>query len=175
MAALIKTAAELGCQRGGEKPNRPSCARGAAKEADALSEGNQLIAKAAMEAEGAAREAQKGAEIISSAAEEQAAAAAEALRSVEQQSAALDECQSATQSVAEMASQLGVDFGAETADQLAAAAEQLSATVQEISGAASQIMVAVEQISRGGSSRPRNTAGQRRYGTDRENCCSEPG
>ena len=60
-----------------------------------------------LQAEAAAREAQKGAEIISSAAEEQAAAAAEALRSVEQQTAALEESQSATQSLAAMASDLG--------------------------------------------------------------------
>ena len=150
VAALIKTAADSAASEA-EKSQTVLLALGELrKEAAALSEGNQLMAKAATEAEGAAREAQKGAEIISSAAEEQAAAAAEALRSVEQQSAALDECQSATQSVAEMASQLGVNSGAETADQLAAAAEELSATVQEISGAASQIMVAVEQISRGG-------------------------
>ena len=103
-----------------------------------------------MEAEGAAREAQKGAEAISSAAEEQAAAAAEALRSVEQQSAALDECQRATQSVATLASRIGQNNSAESADQLASAAEQLSSAVQEISGAAAQIMTAVEQISRGG-------------------------
>ena len=116
----------------------------------ALTEGSQAIASVALEAEAAAREAQKGAEIISSAAEEQAAAAAEALRSVEQQATALDECQVATQSVAALAGRIGADDSAESADQLASAAEQLSSTVQEISGAAAQIMTAVEQISRGG-------------------------
>ena len=150
VAALIKTAAESASAR--RKRARPSSLRSAnfARKSWVWQTGSQIIAKAALEAEGAAREAQKGAEIISSAAEEQAAAAAEALRSVEQQSSALDECQSATQSVAAMAGKIGTDSGAESADQLASAAEQLSATVQEISGAASQIMVAVEQISRGG-------------------------
>ena len=120
------------------------------KEIVALAESSQAIVNNALEAEAAAREAQKGAEIISSAAEEQAAAAAEALRSVEQQSAALNECQAATQSVAAMAEKIGSDGNAKNADQLASAAEQLSSTVQEISGAAAQIMTAVEQISRGG-------------------------
>ena len=43
------------------------------KEVGALAEGSQSIAVATLEAESAARQAQKGAEIISSAAEEQAA------------------------------------------------------------------------------------------------------
>ena len=120
------------------------------KEIVALAESSKAIADTALEAEAAAREAQKGAEIISSAAEEQAAAAAEALRSVEQQSAALVECQTATQSVAEMADKIGSDGSAKNTAQLASAAEQLSSTVQEISGAAAQIMAAVGQISRGG-------------------------
>ena len=120
------------------------------KENVALAESSHAIVNTALEAEAAARDAQKGAEIISSAAEEQAAAAAEALRSVEQQSAALNECQAATQSVAAMADKIGSDGSGENADQLASAAEQLSTTVQEISAAAAQIMTAVEQISRGG-------------------------
>ena len=82
------------------------------KEIAALTEGSQSIANAALEAEGASREAQKGAEIISSAAEEQAAASTEALRSVEQQTTALDECQSATQSVAAMANKIGTESSA---------------------------------------------------------------
>jgi methyl-accepting chemotaxis protein len=120
------------------------------REIVALSDGSEVIAKSALEAEVASQEAQKGAEIISSAAEEQAASAAEALRSVEQQSAALNECQSATQSVASLAGQIATDTAGESADQLASAAEQLSTTIQEISGSASQIMVAIEQISKGG-------------------------
>ena len=62
------------------------------------------------------------------------------------------ESQSATQSLASMASDLGAASGKADgrADEVASAAEQLSAAVQEISGAAAQILVAVEQISRGG-------------------------
>jgi methyl-accepting chemotaxis protein len=121
------------------------------KDVSVLTEASQSIAAAAVQAEVAAREAQKGAEIISSAAEEQAAAAAESLRSLEQQTSALDESQSATQSLAAMAGDLGaLSKGGARAQQLASAAEQLSTAVQEISGAAKQIMVAVEQISRGG-------------------------
>jgi methyl-accepting chemotaxis protein len=150
VAALIKTAADAASAEAARSQTVILALGELRKEIVALSEGSQVVAKAAVEAEGAAREAQKGAEIISSAAEEQAAAAAEALRSVEQQSTALDECQSATQSVANLASNIGKGSGAESADQLASVAEQLSATVQEISGAASQIMVAIEQISKGG-------------------------
>jgi methyl-accepting chemotaxis protein len=150
VAALIQTAAEAASAEAENSQTVILALGELRKEIAALSEGSQVIAKAALEAEGASREAQKGAEIISSAAEQQAAAAAEALRSVEQQSTALDECQSATQSVAAMAGKIGTGSGAESADQLAAAAEQLSATVQEISGAASQIMAVVEQISKGG-------------------------
>ncbi len=120
------------------------------KEIIALAEGSQAIVTVAVQAETAAREAQKGAEVIASAAEEQAAAAAAALRSVEQQSTALDECQSATQSVATLAGAIGTDKSVSAADELASAAEQLSSAIQEISGAAAQIMTAVEQISRGG-------------------------
>jgi methyl-accepting chemotaxis protein len=120
------------------------------KEIAVLAEVSQTIAGVALDAEAAAREAQKGAEVISAAAEEQAAAASEALRSIEQQTAALDECQASTQAVASMASKIGADKGARSAEQLASAAEQLSAAIQEISGAAAQVMTAVEQISRGG-------------------------
>ena len=150
VAAMIKAAAH-GAAAEAEKSQTVILALGELrKEVGALTEGSQSIAVAASEAEVAAREAQKGAEIISSAAEEQAAAATEALRSVEQQTAALDESQSATQSLAAMANDLGALSKAEgRADQLASAAEQLSTAVQEISGSAAQIMVAVEQISRG--------------------------
>ena len=116
----------------------------------ALAKESQTIANESLQAEAAARQAQRGAEIISSAAEEQAAAAAEALRSVEQQSSALEESQSATRSLAGMANNLHLNAGAHgSADELAAAAEQMSAAIQEISGAATQIMAALEQISRG--------------------------
>ena len=71
-----------------------------------MAEGSQSIAVATLEAESAAREAQKGAEIISSAAEEQAAAAAEALRSVEQQASVLDESQAASRSLSVLATDL---------------------------------------------------------------------
>jgi methyl-accepting chemotaxis protein len=120
------------------------------KEIGALSESSQSIAVTTLEAEAAARQAQKGAEIISAAAEEQAAAAAEALRSVEQQASVLDESQAAARSL----SALAMDFKSiatsdASADQLASAAEQLSTAVQEMSGSAAQIMSAIEQISRG--------------------------
>ena len=85
VSALIKNAADASAARPKE-PNRCSGARGASKGNRRAGEGKPIDRNAALQAEGAAREAQKGAEIISSAAEEQAAAAAEALRSVEQQS-----------------------------------------------------------------------------------------
>ena len=120
------------------------------KEVATLADGSQAIAANALQAEAAAREAQKGAEIISSAAEEQAAAAAEALRSVEQQASVLDESQSATQSLSVLAGDLkGISSGGSATDQLASAAEELSTAVQEMSGSAAQIMSAVDQISRG--------------------------
>ena len=149
VASLIKTAAEAASTEVEKSQTVILALSELRKEIVALSEDSQTIAKVALEAERASREAQKGAEIISSAAEEQAAASAEALRSVEQQSTALDECQSATQTVAALASTIRTDSRGKSADQLASAAEQLSATVQEISGSASQIMVAVEQISKG--------------------------
>ncbi len=150
VAGLIRTAAQSAAAEAEKSQTVILALAELRKEAIALTEANQFIAKAAVEAETASREAQKGAEIIASAAEEQSAAAAEALKSIEQQSAALDECQSATQSIATMSNDIGGGASAQAADELAAAAEQLSATVQEISGAASQIMIAVEQISRGG-------------------------
>ena len=151
VASMIKVAAD-GAAAEAENSQTVILALGELrKDVGALTEASQSIAAATVQAEVAAREAQKGAEIISSAAEEQAAAAAESLRSVEQQTSALEESQSATQSLAAMASDLGtLSKGDARADQLASAAEQLSTAVQEISGAAKQIMVAVEQISRGG-------------------------
>jgi methyl-accepting chemotaxis protein len=120
------------------------------KEIGALSESSQSIAVTTLEAEAAAREAQKGAEIISAAAEEQAAAAAEALRSVEQQASVLDESQAAARSLSALATDFkSITTSDASADQLASAAEQLSTAVQEMSGSAAQIMSAIDQISRG--------------------------
>jgi methyl-accepting chemotaxis protein len=120
------------------------------KEISVLSESSQSIAVTTLEAEGAARQAQKGAEIISAAAEEQAAAAAEALRSVEQQASVLDESQAAARSLSALATDFkSITTSDASADQLASAAEQLSTAVQEMSGSAAQIMSAIEQISRG--------------------------
>jgi methyl-accepting chemotaxis protein len=151
VAATVKAAANSAAAEA-EKSQTVILALGELrKETGALAQLNQSIATAAIEAEAAAREAQKGAEIISSAAEEQAAAAAEALRAVEQQAAALNESQSAAESVAGMATNLDVaSHGDGSAHRMASAAEQLSTTVQQISGAATQIMLAVEQIGRGG-------------------------
>ena len=106
VAAMIKAAAD-GAAAEAQKSQTVILALGELrKEVGFLTESGQSIAVAALEAEAAAREAQKGAEIIAAAAEEQAAAAAEALRSVEQQSTALEESQSATQSLAAMAGNL---------------------------------------------------------------------
>jgi methyl-accepting chemotaxis protein len=151
VAALIKTAADSAAAEAENSQTVVLALGELRKDVTNLAEGSQTIASAAQQAEVAAREAQKGAEIVASAAEEQAAAASEALRSIEQQTTALDECQSATQSLSSMAS----DLGSMTKDdlrghELASAAEQLSTGVQEISGAAAQIMTAVDQISRGG-------------------------
>ena len=119
-------------------------------EAAGLVEGSQSILIASVEAEGAAREAQKSSESVSSAAEEQSAAAAEAQRAVQQQATALEESQRTAQSLAATAQQLdqGQD-GAAKAQEIGAAAEELSATVQELAGAATQILAAIDQISRG--------------------------
>lgn len=120
------------------------------KEVSGLADGSQSIAVATLEAEAAARQAQRGAEIISSAAEEQAAAAAAALRGVEQQASVLEESQAASRSLSTLAADIkSISTGDSSADQLASAAEQLSTTVQEMSGSAAQIMTAVDQISRG--------------------------
>lgn len=150
VASIIRTAAETASSEA-QKSRTVILALGELrKEVGALAEGSQSIAVMTLEAESAARQAQKGAEIISSAAEEQAAAAAEALRSVEQQATVLDESQAASRSLSVLATDLksisNIDSGA---DQLASAAEQLSTAVQEMSGSAAQIMSAVDQISRG--------------------------
>src|SRR4029453_18457279 len=147
MASIIKAAATTAMDEA-QKSQTVILALGELrKEVGALAEGSQSIAVSTLEAESAAREAQKGAEIISAAAEEQAAAAAEALRSVEQQAGVLDESQAASRSLSVLATDL--KMASAGADQLASAAEQLSTAVQEMSGSAAQIMTAVDQISRG--------------------------
>src|SRR6187399_3326205 len=147
VAAMIKAAAD-GAAAEAQKSQTVILALGELrKEVGFLTQSGQSIAVAALEAEAAAREAQKGAEIIAAAAEEQAAAAAEALRSVEQQATVLDESQAASRSLSILATDL--KMASAGADQLASAAEQLSTAVQEMSGSAAQIMTAVDQISRG--------------------------
>jgi len=151
VASIIKTASDAAAAEAQKSQTVILALGDLRKEVIALAEGSQQIAANALEAEGAAREAQRGAEIISSAAEEQAAAAAEALRSVEQQASVLDESQSATQSLSALAADMkGISAGGSAADQLASAAEELSTAVQKMSGSAAQIMSAVDQISRGG-------------------------
>ena len=151
VASIVRTAAETAVSEA-EKSRTVILALGdLRKEVGVLAEGSQSIAATTLEAEAAAREAQKGAEIISSAAEEQAAAAAEALRSVEQQATVLDEGQASSRSL----SVLAADFKSASsndaaAEQLASAAEQFSTAIQEMSGSAAQIMSAVDQIGRGG-------------------------
>ncbi len=123
---------------------------GARQELLALADGAEEIAAAALEADSAAREAERGATQVASAAEEQSAAAAEAQQAVEQQSGSLDQSQQTAQSLGDLTEILRNDeSNAEAIEQVAAAAEQLSATVQELSGAAAQILVAVDQIGRG--------------------------
>lgn len=115
-----------------------------------LAEGSHAILMAAVEADGAAREAQRGAESVSSAAEEQAAAAAQAQRALQQQSASLVQSSRTAESLAALAERLKRnDADATVPEQLGAAAEQLSATVQELSGAATEILAAATQISQG--------------------------
>lgn len=117
---------------------------------DLLSQNSQSILTAAMEADIAAREAEKGSEIVAAAAEEQSAAAAEAQRAVQQQSAALEQSQKTAQSLAILADDLLSDTKtAGRSEEVSSAAEELSATVQELSGAAGQILIAIEQIGRG--------------------------
>ena len=118
-----------------------------------LVEGSKSILAAAIEAEGAMREAQTGAETIASAAEEQASAATEAQRAVQQQSASLDESSQTAESLAALADGL-TDTATRVdndvlAEQVGAAAEELSSAVQELAGAAAQILAAVDQIGRG--------------------------
>ncbi len=113
-------------------------------------EGSQSILIAAVEAEGAAREAQKGSENVSSAAEQQSAAAAEAQRAVQQQASALEESQKTAEALSVITGEMQAgQVTAKASAEIAAAAEQLSATVQELAGASAEILAAVDQISRG--------------------------
>lgn len=115
-----------------------------------LLDGSTSILTAAVEADVAAREAQKGAENIAAASEEQAAAAAEAQRSIQQQTVALDQSKRAAQVLSELADGTrGLRTASSKVAGMSAAAEELAATVQELSSAAAEILIAVDQISRG--------------------------
>jgi methyl-accepting chemotaxis protein len=115
-----------------------------------LAAGAQEILLAAVEADSAAREAERGSEQVASAAEEQSAAAAEAQQAIGQQSISLDQSQQTAEELGRLTGGLqDSDASQSTALEVAAAAEELSATVQELSGASSQILVAIEQIGRG--------------------------
>lgn len=114
-----------------------------------LVEGSKSILAAAIEADGAMREAQAGAEAIASAAEQQASAATEAQRAVEQQSASLEQSSRTSESLAALADGLAAGRSEGLSEQVSSAAEQLSSTIQELAGAASQILAAVDQIGRG--------------------------
>jgi methyl-accepting chemotaxis protein len=116
----------------------------------ALAEGSQGILSAAIEAEAAAKEAQKGSENVANAAERQSAAAMQALRSIEQQTTALGQSQTTAHNLASIADDLRTSTTlASSAEEVSSAAEELSATTQELSNAASQILAAVDQISGG--------------------------
>lgn len=115
-----------------------------------LLDSSQSILTSAIEAEIAAREAQKGSETVAAAAEQQSAAAAQAHRSVQQQSAALEQSQKTAQALASLADDLMSGSGSKArSGEVSSAAEELSATVQELANAAGEILIAVEQISRG--------------------------
>ena len=115
-----------------------------------LSEGSQQILMSVIEAETAARQAQKGSESVATAAEEQSAAAAQALQSIEQQGSALAQSQTTSHNLAAIADDLRSSTTlSASAEEVGSAAEELSATIQELSNAAGQIMAAVEQIDKG--------------------------
>jgi methyl-accepting chemotaxis protein len=116
----------------------------------ALLDGSTTILTAAVEADLAAREAQKGAENIAAASEEQAAAAAEAQRSIHQQTVALEQSKLAAQTLSKLADGMkDLRTASSKVVGMGAAAEELAATVQELSSAAAEILIAVDQISRG--------------------------
>jgi methyl-accepting chemotaxis protein len=112
--------------------------------------GSHQVLNSVVEADHAAKEAQRGAENISSAAEEQSAAAAEGQQSVQQQAAALEQSDMTAQALSDHAEQLlSATDVATIASEVGAAGEELSATIHELSASASEILVAVDQISRG--------------------------
>jgi methyl-accepting chemotaxis protein len=116
----------------------------------ALAQGSQTVLIASIEAEAAAKEAQKSSESVAGAAEEQSSAAAQALKGVEQQSTALAQSQTTAHSLATIADELRSSTAlSATAEEVASAAEELSATIQELSSAATEIMTAVDQINKG--------------------------
>jgi len=150
IAERIKTAAQLAQAEAANAREVNATLESVRAEMTAMAEGAQTILISAIEAETAAREAQRGAEQIAAAAEEQSSAAAEAGRAVQQQSAALDQSRQTAQSLAQLAENLQAGGGvAANAEQVGSAAEELSATVQELSGAANEILVALDQIVRG--------------------------
>lgn len=150
VAERIRSAAELAVNQAQSGRVVMSALETARGELTNVVDGAQAILLSSVEADGAAREAQRGAEQVASAAEEQSAAAAEAQQAIQQQSVSLDQSQQTAEALSEQTERLREDgeSGA-AAEELAAAAEELSATVQELSGAASQILVTVEQIGRG--------------------------
>jgi methyl-accepting chemotaxis protein len=113
-----------------------------------LSQGAQTILDAAVQADVAAREAQRGAGQVANAAEEQSAAASEAQQAVEQQNLSLEQSHKIAEDLSAMAERLVGEVAGSVIEQVAVSAEELSATVQELSGAASQILVSVDQIRR---------------------------
>ncbi len=150
VAARIRAASERASDEA-RSGSRVSAALGGARTALAtILDSAQEIAAAAIQAEGAATEAERGAEQVASAAEEQSSAATEAQQAIEQQAASLEESQQTAEALAELSGALGdARSGSYAVEQVAAAAEELSATVQELSGSSAQIQVAIEQIARG--------------------------
>jgi methyl-accepting chemotaxis protein len=115
-----------------------------------LGSGSEETVTAALQAVGAATEAQKGAEQVAGAAEEQSAAAGEAQTGIQQQTQSLDQGQAAAQALAKVTEDLRSGRADGSASgQIGAMAEELSASIQELSTAAGQIMTAVTQINRG--------------------------
>ncbi|MDE1146246.1 MAG: methyl-accepting chemotaxis protein [Azospirillaceae bacterium] len=150
IAARVRAAAADAVAEADEGRTVSATLDGARADLAGLVEGAQAILLATVEADAAAREAQKGAENISSAAEEQSAAAAEAQRSVAQQSQSLEQCRQAAESLASLAEGLQSEGRrASLAEEVGASAEELSAAVQQLSGAAGEILIAINQISRG--------------------------
>jgi methyl-accepting chemotaxis protein len=150
IAQRVREAADLASAEGEAGRNVVTQLRSAREELTIVNRGAQEILVAAIEAEGAMREAERGAEQIASAAEEQSAAAAEAQQAIEQQTISLDQSQQTAEALGGLTERLQQNQADKLAiEEVASAAEQLSATVQELSGASGQILVALEQIGRG--------------------------